>query len=349
LGEHGVEVRVPIARLTTDQGLSGFGACWATYEQAASLLGRRLDEVLSPAKGVIEPWLPFEFPLLDLAGTESSLPVFALVTGGRVPDQPFHVRCYDTSLYFDDLHLTDDRAAADLIAAEARAGYEQGHRAFKLKVGRGARHLPLEAGMRRDIAVVRAVRREVGPVAVIMLDANNGYNLNLTKRMLAETADCAVFWMEEAFHEDDVLYADLQEWLRRENLSVLIADGEGQASPRLLDWAREGLIDVVQYDIFDHGFTRWLATGHQLDAWGRHSAPHHYGRCYGNYVAGHLARAIQRFTFVEWDAATVPGLDASAYTLRDGEIGIPIVPGFGVALDEEFYAHSVAAAGFHLT
>ena len=36
-------------------------------------------------------------------------------------------------------------AAADLIAAEARAGYERGHRAFKIKIGRGARHLPLEA------------------------------------------------------------------------------------------------------------------------------------------------------------------------------------------------------------
>ena len=28
-----------------------------------------------------------------------------------------------------------------------------------------------------------------------MLDANNGYNLNLAKRVLEETADCAIFWM----------------------------------------------------------------------------------------------------------------------------------------------------------
>ena len=68
------------------------------------------------------------------------------------------VPCYDTSLYFDDLHLADEAEAAALIAAEAREGYERGHRAFKIKVGRGARHLPLEEGTRRDIAVIRAVR-----------------------------------------------------------------------------------------------------------------------------------------------------------------------------------------------
>ena len=126
-----------------------------------------------------------------------------------------------------------------------------------------------------------------------MLDANNGYNLNLTKRVLAETADCGIFWMEEPFHEDPTLYRDLREWLQKEKLPTLIADGEGQASPTLLDWARDGIVDVIQYDIYSHGFTRWLATGRQLDTWGARSAAHHYGGHYGNYASGHLAAAIR--------------------------------------------------------
>src|SRR5439155_17812171 len=239
----------------------------------------------------------------------------------------FRAPCYDTSLYFDDLHLTSTAEAAQLIASEAREGYERGHRAFKIKVGRGARHLPLEEGTRRDIAVVRAVREAVGPEPPIMLDANNGYNLNLAKRVLEETADCGVFWLEEAFHEDRVLYTDLREWLKERKLPVLIADGEGQASPALLDWARDGVVDVVQYDIYGHGFTRWLETGRQLDSWGARSAPHHYGGHYGNYATCHLAGALRGFTYVEWDEATTPGLGPSGYSIKDGWVSVPDTPG----------------------
>ena len=41
-----------------------------------------------------------------------------------------------------------------------------------------------------------------------MLDANNGYNLNLTKRVLQETADADVYWLEEPFHEDPELFLE---------------------------------------------------------------------------------------------------------------------------------------------
>ena len=188
------------------------------------------------------------------------MPVYALAaaTVGATPATPFRVRCYDTSLYFDDLHLESEQEAAALIAAEAHEGYARGHRAFKIKVGRGARHMELAAGLRRDIAVVRAVREAVGEHATLMTDANNGYNLNLAKQLLRATADADVFWLEEAFHEDDVLYSDFQAWLRAEGLSTLIADGEGLASPRLPEMARQRLVNVVQYDIFSYGFTRWL-------------------------------------------------------------------------------------------
>ncbi|HYN89320.1 MAG TPA: enolase C-terminal domain-like protein [Ardenticatenaceae bacterium] len=214
-----------------------------------------------------------------------------------------------------------------------------------MKVGRGARHLPLEAGTRRDVAVVRAVRAAVGPHVPIMLDANNGYNLNLAKHVLAATADCGIFWLEEPFHEDDVLYADLRAWLADRRLPILIADGEGQADPRLLSWAGAGLVDVIQYDIYDYGLTRWLALGRTLDAAGVRSAPHHYGGHYGNYAACHLAGALRRFTYVEWDEATTEGLDTSAYTIYDGQVSVPHLPGFGLALDEDRFRHAVATSG----
>jgi L-rhamnonate dehydratase len=350
LGAHGIGVRVPILRITTDDGTSGFGACRASSDQLATLLGMAVDDLFAPDQGVRAPWLAYEYPIWDLIGQRAGLPVYALAAAiaGATVLEPFHAPCYDTSLYFDDLHLASDQAAAELIAAEARDGYARGHRAFKIKVGRGARHMPLEAGTQRDIAIVRAVRAALGPEPPIMLDANNGYNLNLAKRVLAETADCGIFWLEEAFHEDDILYQDLRTWLAEAGLHTLIADGEGQADPRLVAWARAGLVDVVQYDIFSYGMTRWLALGRELDAAGARSAPHHYGGHYGNYAACHLAGAIQGFTYVEWDEATTPGLDTSGYALQAGQVSVPSSPGFGLVLDEEVFQHAVAQTGIRL-
>jgi len=179
-----------------------------------------------------------------------------------------------------------------------------------------------------------------------MLDANNGYNLNLTKQVLAATAAADIYWMEEAFHEDPVLYADLQSWLAAEGLTTLIADGEGLAAPPLVAWAQEGLIDVIQYDIHSHTFTAWLALGQQLDAWGIRSAPHHYGAHIGNYTAGHLAAAIDGFTFVEWDEATAPALSAPGYRVDNGRAILSAAPGFGLILDEELFQAAVAATGY---
>lgn len=351
LGAHGKTIEAPIARLTTEDGASGFGVCRLAREQAVGLVGGAWADAFSREAGVTPAWQPCEYAVWDLAGQRAGLPVYALaaaVTGRPAPAAPFRAPCYDTSLYFDDLHLPDDGAAAALIASEARAGYEQGHRAFKIKVGRGARHLPLDTGTRRDIAVVQAVRDAVGPGIPLLLDANNGYNLNLTKQVLAATAAYDIFWIEEAFHEDPVLYQDLRQWLADQGLPILIADGEGQAAPTLMDWAREAIVDVVQYDIFSHGFTRWLATGRQLDAWGARSAPHHYGGHYGNYAAGHLAGGIERLTYVEWDDAHTPGLDTTGYTIDNGWVTIPNSPGFGLHLDDALFQEAVESTGFVL-
>jgi L-alanine-DL-glutamate epimerase-like enolase superfamily enzyme len=348
LGEHGDVVRVPLARITTADGASGFGVCWASREAADGILGQRLDAVFSPERGAETAFLPFDFPLWDLAARRAGRPVYELA-GIPPPSAPLRVPCYDTSLYFDDLHLAGDEEAADLMAAEARDGWDRGHRAFKIKVGRGARHLPLEAGTRRDVAIIRAVRSAAGPGPRLMLDANNGWNLNLTNRVLAETADCDIFSIEEPFYEDAVLYRDLKEWLRAEDLTTRIADGEGQASPTLLDWARDGLVDVIQYDIFGHGFTRWRETARTLDAWGVLSAPHHYGGHLGNYISCHLATAARGFAFTEWDEATTPGVGAPGYAVRDGLVSVPDAPGFGLTLDEAAFRQAVERSGWHAT
>ena len=343
LGEHGLHVRPAIARLTTNDGASGFGASWISAERAEALAGFRLGDAFDPERGVAEEYRVLEYPLWDLAGQLAQRPVYEMLSGTK---GPFRAPCYDTSLYIDDLHLEENAEAAALIASEALEGKARGHRAFKIKVGRGAVHMPLDKGTQRDIDVVHAVRETVGPDAAVLLDANNGYNLNLTKQVLGETAGANVYWMEEAFHEDARLYGLLKDWLSAEGLATRIADGEGGASPNLVSWAKDGLIDIVQYDIFRPGFSRWLELGPELDAAGVGTAPHHYGGHYGNYVSCHLAARVERFELVEWDDATTPGLDDSGYSISDGLVNVPQAPGFGLALDEEPYRRALVGNGF---
>ena len=343
---HGLHVRPPIARITTDDGATGFGLSRLSEEDTTELVGAPLSEAFDPENGVSERFRGLEYPLWDLAGKLAGKPVYEMLGGEPDEDGVFRARCYDTSLYIDDLHLADDNEAAALIASEALEGKARGHTAFKIKVGRGAMHMPLQQGTHRDILVIRAVRNAVGPDATILIDANNGYNLNLTKQVLGETADAKVYWMEEAFHEDASFYANLREWLNSEGLETKIADGEGGASLNLLQWAEEGLVDIVQYDIFHPGFTRWLELGPQLDEWNVGSAPHHYGGHYGNYVSCHLSAAIQGFEFTEWDEADTPGLDDSGYSISDGLVSVPNSPGFGLNLDEEIYTRAVQENGF---
>jgi L-rhamnonate dehydratase len=349
--DHGFDVRVPLVRIRTDDGVSGFGRCRATQEQLQPMLGKSISDLIDADSGVADNALFMEYPLLDWLGQALNKPVYQIIAeqqGRDVPDS-LRVQCYDTSLYIDDLHLQSHEEGAALIAEEARFGYERGHRSFKIKVGRGARHMPVDEGTQRDIAIIKAVRDAVDADSKVMIDANNGYNLNLTKQVLSETADCNLYWMEEAFHEDNILYEDLRAWLDKEGLNVLIADGEGQASPSLMQWAQDGLIDVIQYDVFSYGFTPWINTARQLDSWTVKSAPHHYGCHLGNFVSGHLATTIDNFTMVEWDDVTTEGIDTSRYNIQDGWIHIPNESGFGITLDDAIFQTAINDNGFRIT
>jgi L-rhamnonate dehydratase len=354
LGPHGATVQVPVVRLTLDDGTTGFGRTRATPDDLGHLVRTNLDDAFaarSPeASGGVRPeWRVAEFALWDTLGHVTNTPTWSLVArfaGGDEPREAPVVRCYDTSLYFDDLHLDSHAEGAALIADEARQGWDRGHRAFKMKVGRGARHMATDAGIARDIAAIRAVRTAIGPDCPLMIDANNGYTLNQVKHVLGETGACNLFWLEEAFHEDPVLYRDLRAWLDREGLTCLIADGEGLAAPPLLEWARDGIVQVIQYDIFSHGLSQWMHLGQLLAPWGVRAAPHHYGAHLGNYVSGHLAPAASTLAIVEWDECETPGIDTSAYAIDHGTVRLPDAPGFGLHLDDEAFAVAVAAGGF---
>jgi L-rhamnonate dehydratase len=346
LGSHGLTTKVQMARIETDDGNIGIGRARITTEQARRFLGQRIGRLIGNNGVISSDAGLLEYPLWDLAGKLRGLPVYALLNEDLRDVAGFKAPCYDTSLYMDELHIADHDEAAAFIAAEAVSGLDQGHKAFKIKIGRGAMHMPIDEGMHRDIAVIAAVRQAVGDDSRIMVDVNNGYNVNLTKWLLRETAEFNIYWLEEPFHEDRTLFVHLKEWMNSEGLNVLIADGEGESSSHLVEWAGDGIVDVIQYDIFGLGFSGWCRIGPELDAIGARSAPHHWGEPYGNYAAGHLAARILNFEAVEWDESKIPGLDVSAYSIKDGFVQIPRLPGFGIELEEDLFCEAIAQNGY---
>ncbi|SDW03005.1 enolase C-terminal domain-like protein [Paenibacillus sp. CF384] len=348
IGIHGKTCSVDIARITID-GQRGYGSSIRiSPEWAETLIGQRLVDLFDDLGRLKEEYrLQLEYPILDWLGQRFGKPVYELEAGTHFErGVPLIVPCYDTSLYFDDLHLPDESSAVALMQEQAKQGYDKGHRHFKIKVGRGGRHMPLWEGTKRDIAIVQGISEVAGPTGKIMIDANNAYNLNLTKEVLAALSDVNLYWLEEAFHEDDALYEDLKDWLRNRGQQVLIADGEGLASPHLVDWAIRGRLDVLQYDIIWPGFTHWLELGQKLDAHGLRSAPHCYGNAYGIYVSGHLSAGVRNFEFVEYDDITIEGMDVSGYRVDNGEMHIPASPGFGIVFDDELVSGLVKRSGW---
>jgi len=347
LPEHGINVNVPVARLTAG-GVSAYGWSGVSRDHAKSFVGKTVGELFAEKMPAVKQEArPIEIPLLDWLGRATKQPVYRIVNADV--KAPFSVTCYDTSLYFDDLHLADDASASMFMAKEAAEGVAKGHKAFKIKIGRGGMHMPLMDGMNRDIAIVNAIREQVGPDAKLMVDANNGYNVNLAKQFLDGTAASKLHFIEEAFHEDGELYRHLHDWIAKRDMATLIADGEGDYSRHLLDWAKRGWVDVLQYDIFHPGFSFWLELAPQLHGQGIGAAPHHYGTMLGNYVAPHLAAGIPEWHFAEFDEARADGIDGSAYRIDAGSIVVPEKAGFGVEFDEKFFLDRVPDGGWSVT
>src|SRR5688572_19496069 len=141
--DHGKDVAPPFARIMIG-GATGFGWFRVTREVAEKTIGLSLADLLDEKNRLRPAYRSIEYPVLDWLGRAANKPVFELVAPGTLAKGSLRVPCYDTSLYFDELgRATTDTEAVQILQSEAAEGLGRGHRAFKMKVGRGARHMPL--------------------------------------------------------------------------------------------------------------------------------------------------------------------------------------------------------------
>ncbi len=336
LGVHGRRATDRMVRLFTNTGLEGIGNCRTGKAELAQLLGKNpFDFYNSTNRRMIGPIGTGTMPLWDLIGKVLKKPVYELL-GGAGPNR---VPVYDGSIYFSDLLPEYEHKPLDRFKEEIDMGMALGHRAFKVKIGRGAKWMPPKEGYARDVEVLKTIRQHTGPKILIGADANNGYDPTKTKRLMEELPDYSFAFLEEMFPENIEIYLELKQFIRQHGWKTLIADGETQSKlDAYKPFIEARAIDIFQADMNRFGFEGILIEASWCKPQGLQVAPHNWGSLVGYYMQLHVGRAITNFYRAEHDPLANDVLIADGYKIRNGSASVPDAPGFGLKINEDKFA-----------
>jgi L-alanine-DL-glutamate epimerase-like enolase superfamily enzyme len=186
----------------------------------------------------------------------------------------------------------------------------------------------------QDAERVRLAREAAGPDFVIMVDANQGYELAEAVDFGRRVAEYDIRWFEEPCR-----WTNDRRWMRdvRHQTSIPVAAGQSEYTlVGLRDLVVDGAIDVSNFDAsWAGGPTIWRRAAGLCAAFGVEIGHHEEPQ-----IASHLLATVPRHTFVEcFDEERDPLFwqlsDISPF-LRDGRFHLPERPGFGIQLDGDF-------------
>jgi D-galactarolactone cycloisomerase len=266
--------------------------------------------------------------VLDAMGKTLRVPVHDLI-GGKVSDR---LACYATTGYFTDDPKVDIAAQLSAIEASRFVG-------AKIKIG---------AGIASDLARVRAARDVLGDDALLMVDYNGNYTVDVALDSIRQIEPFRIAWAEEPLPPFDIKgYVEL-----RRRSPVAISAGEAHCSvhdfKQLID-ARA--IDIVQPPLTGGGgfgemkAVALLAQMNNL----RISLP-----CWGSAIALnaaiHFAASLPSWPhtenapypmLVEYDVGDNPLRDLLVHDPvqpANGRLPVPKEPGLGLRLNAEIVA-----------
>lgn len=331
-----------LVSVTTPSGETGWGEIWCNFPAVgAEHRARLVDSVLAPllsgktfdgpehayehmvaatrilAIQSAEPG-PFaqaiaglDIALWDLAGRQSGQPLWKLLGGGapRIP------------VYASGLNPT----APEKLAWQR---YEDGFRAFKLKIG---------FDLARDVANLESLRATLGEDAELMVDANQAWSLNAAMQAVPNLERFRLAWLEEPLAAD----RPWSEWdALRSRTSIPLAGGENLAGNNAFDTAlKENTLSIVQPDVAKWGgITECLPLARRILKANKRYCPHYLGGGIGLLASAHLLAAAGGDGALEIDSNPNPlrGLLCGRLTdIDEGFATLTQEPGLGVAPDLE--------------
>jgi L-alanine-DL-glutamate epimerase-like enolase superfamily enzyme len=338
LDVHGDRATDRLVRVITNMGVEGVGDCRMSREDAQKLLGRNPFDFYQVAQTQFTgPIGPTTMPLWDLAGKVLEKPVYELLGGAG----PQRVPVYDGSIYFADLLPQYESRWRDRLREEIDLGRGLGHRAFKVKIGRGAKWMPRVDGDLRDIEVLKTIREHAGEDLLLGVDANNGYDLEGAKRAFDHLGPLGIAFAEEMFPEVVEHCLDFKQFVSDQGWKTLVADGETQGEIDVFKpFIAAKAIDLYQADMTRFGYEGILYEAALARPQGLMVAPHNWGRYVGYFMQLHIGRAIPNFYRAEHDPLTNRVLIADGYAIEQGEAIVPDTPGCGLTLREEAFSRN---------
>ncbi|MFG1698532.1 mandelate racemase/muconate lactonizing enzyme family protein [Nonomuraea sp. NPDC049309] len=170
------------------------------------------------------------------------------------------------------------------LVEQARRWVAAGYRGVKIKVGR--------PDLAEDVERVAAVREVIGPDRLLMIDANQRWDLHRARRALAALREFGLYWIEEPLPADDVAaHVEL-----RRSIDVPIAVGENvYTAYGFRDLLAAGACDVVQPNVVRvGGITPFLRIAELARTYDVPVYPHLLSE-----VSGQLALALPQPLMVE--------------------------------------------------
>lgn len=339
-----------IVEVTAEDGNTGWGECYGPARLCAAIVAAMTplvtgrDPLATDAiwqslyntfrdqgmKGlVISAISGIDIALWDLKGRLLKQPVHRLM-GGPLRTS---VKAYATGTY--RLRHGDPM---DYIVREVAGYAEQGFTAAKIKIG---------FDVAADAALVKAVRRTVGPRMALMLDANHGFDVIEAVKLGRMVAEDDIGWFEEPVVPDELgSYEEV-----RRGQPIPVAGGECEFTR----WGfREVLtrraIDIIQPDTCAAGgLSECKKIADMATAFGVRYVPHVWGSGIGLAAALQLLAVLPhtppRHTpiepMLEMDRSEHPFRQAvltSPLDHTDGVITIPDAPGLGIEVNRDAIA-----------
>lgn len=208
---------------------------------------------------------------------------------------------------------------AEEIAAEALELIDEGRfKGLKLRLGRDK--------PRDDLATLEKTRKAIGPDVELMVDYNQGLNLEEALRRCRQIDDLGLAWIEEP-----IVYDNFEGFARlAAELRTPLQIGENFYGPRDLHTALAmKACDLVMPDFMRiGGITGWLRAAPIAAAAGIPVSTHLYPE-----VAAHVLRVTETAHWLEWQDWADPLLQ-QPYQVKDSRLVIPDRPGLGLEWDE---------------
>jgi len=206
------------------------------------------------------------------------------------------------------------------LVKEAAELVDEGFWAVKLRMGR--------AEALEDLHALRAVKKQIGPDIVLMVDFNQALSVaEAIKRGRMIDDEGGVYWIEEPIRADD--FAGCHRV--REEVRTPIQIGENFMGPEQMAQAlAAGACDYVMPDVERiGGVTGWMRAAALAQAAGMEMSSHLFPE-----ISAHLLAATPTchwLEFVDWADAV---LEQPA-ELKDGHVVVSDAPGTGVSWNEK--------------